>query len=122
MNWSGRGTRRTEVGKHGKKAAGKAGNAKQPEEPGVLDRPLTGLPVFFLIVLGTYVLVLAFGTWCGRLLLKWAEFLFLMPFLFFFQAFPRVVGMMLEFLLFGILGFVLLALVHLVRDHHHPCH
>ncbi len=86
----------------------------EKENLGILDRPVPGLIIFLLILISAYVLVLAFGTWAGRQILVGMEFLFMMPFLYFFQAFPRFISVILEYLLYGITGFVVLALVYLI--------
>jgi ferrous iron transport protein B len=69
---------------------------------------------FVLVIILLYGAVLVIGTIVGEYLQAGMEYLFIMPFLYLFQALPAPVAVILEYIVTGLVGFLVLTLPYLL--------
>jgi len=81
---------------------------------GLLEKPATGILVFFLVIVSSYTLILVLGTLVSDLAIWGMEMLFLHPFLYLFQALPRWVAVIMEFGFMGLAGFLFILIPYLL--------
>ena len=70
--------------------------------------------IFVVVVIVFYAAVLVIGTILGDMMLDGLVFLFVMPFLYLFQALPGPVAVILEYVLMALIGFLVLTIPYLL--------